>query len=310
MSAFKSGDFIHPLDKIARQQLEGIPLLQPAVRQYLKVMGEKQWRAMLLANAIRLGPRQVPEVYRYLPPICEKFGIDEPELFIMRGDSNAFTVGHTKTVIVLYDQLLEDLNDDEIRAVIAHECGHIVCEHILYRQMTHALIGTTNALSMFTGPVGGLAKVASAPLQMAIMTWYRKSELSADRAAAVYLASPDPLQRALFHMTGVPKWFTGTVSYPDFVAQTQEFDMLAEQGKWGAILTRRIDNASTHPNPAIRFRELTSWAETREYHALLEVSGKDSAAGRAKCSNCGHNMEAGWSFCQRCGSASDSPGNL
>src|SRR5580692_4992504 len=101
MGTYSSGDFIHSLDKAARQQLEGIPLLESAVRQYLKMIGEKQWRAWLLANSIRLGPHQVPEVYRYLPRICETFGIDEPELYLMRGASNAFTVGHTKTVIVL-----------------------------------------------------------------------------------------------------------------------------------------------------------------------------------------------------------------
>jgi Zn-dependent protease with chaperone function len=299
MSAFKSGDFVHPLDRMARQQLEGIPLLESAVRNYLRMFGEKQRRAWLLGNSIRLGPRQVPDIYRYLPPICQVFGIDEPELYLTRGESNAFTLGHSKAMIVLYDQLLEDLNEDEIEAVLAHECGHILCEHLLYRQMTLALLGGANALGT----------IVSGPLRAAMLNWFRKSELSADRAAAIYLGSPDPLQRALFHMTGVPKWFTGEISYPEFIAQTREFDDAAGKGKLDAFLTRRVDSTSTHPNPAIRFRELADWSTTQEYGRLLAVRNQMPCTARHQCSSCGHQMAPEWAFCQRCGSpaAADQP---
>jgi Zn-dependent protease with chaperone function len=308
MSTFQASDFVHPLDKIARQQLEGIPLLERASRQFLKSVHETQWRAWLLANSIRLSPRQVPELYRHLPGICDAFGINEPELYLMRGQANAFTVGHTRTVIVLYDQLLEDLNDDEVEAVIAHECGHIVCEHQLYRQMAQAIAGTTGLLAQFTGPIGGLASLASVPLQSAMMNWYRKSELSADRAAAVYMADPEPLKRALFHMTGAPKWFAASVSYPDFVAQALEYDTLAKQSGLGKILVKRLDGPNTHPNAAIRFRELAAWADTAEYHALLAAGDRPSQKNQPKCAACGHVMDPNWSFCQRCGTRTDDSG--
>lgn len=305
MDGFQARDFTHPLERAARQNLEDIPLLEPTARQFLKRIHETQWRTWLLANSIRLGPRQVSDVYRYLPGICHMFGIDEPELYLMRGQANAFTVGHTKTVIVLYDQLLEDLNDDEIEAVIAHECGHIVCAHQLYRQMAQAIAGATGLLAQFTGPIGGLAGLASAPLQSAMMNWYRKSELSADRAAAVYMADPQALKRALFHLAGVPKWFSGEVSYPDFEAQALEFDRLAGQTRLGKVLALRLDGPNTHPNPAVRFRELTAWAETQEYSALLAAGDRHRLDQQPRCASCGHSLNPGWAFCQRCGARAD-----
>ena len=45
---------------------------------------------------------------------------------------NAFTGGVERPIIVLYSQLIERLNDEEVLAVVAHEVGHIHAEHVLY----------------------------------------------------------------------------------------------------------------------------------------------------------------------------------
>src|SRR5712691_6230178 len=123
-AVFDISDILHPLDLAARQQLEGVPLLQSAVKTYLSMKTERQVRQQLLCSAVRLGPHQVPEIYRMLPPICEAFGIEEPELYLTRGPANAMTVGYTRVAIIIYNELLEDLAEDEIQAVLAHECGH------------------------------------------------------------------------------------------------------------------------------------------------------------------------------------------
>src|SRR5918912_284808 len=43
-----------------------------------------------------------------------------------------FTASVKRPIIVLYSQLVERLNDEEVLAVIAHEVGHIHAEHVLY----------------------------------------------------------------------------------------------------------------------------------------------------------------------------------
>lgn len=48
--------------------------------------------------------------------------------------ANAFFSGFSKTKkVVLYDTLLNDLSEDEITAVLAHEVGHYKRKHILYQ---------------------------------------------------------------------------------------------------------------------------------------------------------------------------------
>jgi hypothetical protein len=74
-AVFDVSDFLHPLDLSARQHLEGIPLLQVAVKRYLGSVTDRRDRQWLLASAVRLGPRQLPDIYRMLPPICDAFGI-------------------------------------------------------------------------------------------------------------------------------------------------------------------------------------------------------------------------------------------
>lgn len=296
MAVFQPIDFLHPLDRAARQQLEGIPLLRNAVKKYLEHVSDRRWRNWLLSNAMRLSPNQLGDYYRLLPPICQAFGIETPELYLMRGAANAMTVGHTKSMIVLYHGLLEDLADDEIQAVIAHECGHILCDHLLYRQMSLALLTTGEGI--LTGTIGAAANIASAPLQMALANWCRKSELTANRAAAAFMRSPDPMQRALFHLIGVPKWFPGDINYPEFAAQSDEFDALATASKWDRFLIRSMERGSSHPIPTIRIRELTSWTAGDTFRTLTA----DTLQDRRLCQGCGSLLGVDWRFCQKCGS--------
>ncbi|HEV2451665.1 MAG TPA: M48 family metallopeptidase [Streptosporangiaceae bacterium] len=302
-AVFDVTDFLHPLDMSARQQLERIPLLQATVKKYLSVVTDRKVRQALLASALRLGPKQLPEIYRLLPPICEAFGIAEPELYLTRGgEANAMTVGHTRTAIVIYNQLLEDLAEDEIQAVLAHECGHILAEHILYRQMANAMLRAGATAGGLGTPVfKAVAGLATGQIQAALIDWYRKSELTADRAAVAYFRDPEPMQRALFHILGVPKWWPGEVSYSAFLEQAAEFDQVTEASRWDRYLARTLESGSTHPIPAVRIRELTVWAESPAFKQLAGIAKTGGMAERVGCGKCGQELDPGWHFCLRCG---------
>lgn len=300
-AVFTANDLLHPLDFSARQRLEAIPKLRQVTEKYMEFVTDRRQRQLLLSHAIRLGPRQCPQIYRLLPPICEAFGIPEPELFLSPGPPNAETTGHSKTFIIIYNQLLEDLAEDEIQAVLAHECGHILAEHVLYRQMTVALQGAGELISLNPAQQLLTALVKSG-LQPALFDWYRKSELTADRAATAFMGTPEPMQRALFHILGAPKWMPGEFSYSEFAAQAQEFDEITtESSKWDRYLSRRLETGATHPFPAIRMRELIRWSESETYRQLLSIAKKERVADRLGCATCGKQLAADWKFCQRCG---------
>jgi Zn-dependent protease with chaperone function len=300
-AVFDISDILHPLDLAARQHLEAIPLVQTAVKTYLNVKIEKQVRQNLLCSAVRLGPHQVPEIYRMLPPICEAFGIEEPELYLTRGPANAFSVGHTHVAIVINNELLEDLAEDEIQAVLAHECGHVVAQHILYRQMAETLVRTGESAALFgSALLKSAAGLASKQIRSALLNWHRKSELTADRAAVAYFRSPDPMQRALFHMMGVPKWMPMSISQAMFIEQADEFDKVTES-RWERHLANSLEVGSTHPMPVIRMRELTVWAKSPAFEQLVGIAKAGGLGERVTCGRCGQPLVPEWRFCQICG---------
>jgi Zn-dependent protease with chaperone function len=304
MSVFHSTDFLHPLDLSARQQLEAIPGLQLASKKYLGAVTDRRVRQELLSSALRLGPKQLAEYYRMLPPICDAFGIPEPELYLKRGPANAVTMGHTRPAIVLYNELLEDLAEDEVEAVLAHECGHILAEHVLYRQMGLAMMRVGTQAGSIGGPMTKLVtQFTTAQMRTAMFNWYRKSELTADRAAVAYLGDPEPMQRALFHIIGVPKWVPGDISYTAFLEQTSEFDEITEASWWDRYLARDLENGSTHPIPAVRIRELTTWARSTTFGQLTKLAAVGRLNERVSCAGCGVALDDDWKFCQRCGAA-------
>jgi Zn-dependent protease with chaperone function len=305
-AAFDATDFLHPMDLTARQQLERVPLLDKGVKAYLDMFTDRRVRQGLLASALRLGPHQLPEIYRLLPPICDAFGIPEPELFLARGDANAFTVGHGRPAIVIQSGLLDDLADDEVEAVLAHECGHILAEHILYRQMAQVIVrlGGT-AASMGPTMLRAVTALGTNQIQTALFNWYRKSELTADRAAVAYMGTPEPLQRALFHIVGVPKWLPGELSVEAFLQQAEELEDITEASRWERFLARGLDSTSTHPMPTLRMRELSRWAESDQFRQVVSIAeaGRMDGASRRSCTRCGNVVQIGWSFCDRCGTA-------
>jgi Zn-dependent protease with chaperone function len=302
-AVFDVSDFLHPLDLAARQHLEGIPLLQVAVKRYLGSVTDRRDRQWLLASAVRLGPRQLPDIYRMLPPICDAFGIKEPELFLMRGEANAITMGHSRPAILIFNQLLEDLAEDEIQAVLAHECGHILAEHILYRQMARALTRAGQAGGVLgSGLMKAATSVATSQLQAALINWYRKSELTADRAAAGYLRDAQPMQRALFHLCGLPAYAPADVSYTAFLEQAEEFDQVADSSWWNRYLSRGVEKSGmTHPIPALRVREVTVWTQSDNFRQLVGIAELGHSEERLRCAQCGQEVATAWRFCQRCG---------
>ena len=216
VAVFSASDVIHPFDEAAKRQLESMTGLQATVQAFMKVYSEREAHNFHLSECLRFGPKQLPEIYRLLPPICDAFGIPEPELYLAMGDVNAYTFGHTRTSIVIFSELLDHLAPDEIEAVIAHECGHILLKHVLYHSMAQFLDAAREIGAM--APIPGLSALltlASVPVQSALTSWSHKSELSADRAAAAYMG-----RRRRHHPSHVPLcWGQGWIRRTSIVSR-------------------------------------------------------------------------------------------
>ncbi len=285
-------DFIHPEDEAARKYLEGIPGFTTVTKYFLEQGMEKQLHGMFMAEKIRLSPTQIPELYNKLVPIVKKFDIQEPEFYLeMNRTPNAYTTGDKQTFIVVTSGLLETCNDEEILAILAHECGHILCRHVFYKTIAMFLFYAADAL----GVVGKLA----APIQYALNYWSRRSELSADRAALVYAGNTEPMTNALLRITGGPESLTGKINIDEYARQAQHYYDLCDNSKWHKILQSLAVMNNSHPFTAVRVSELQKWSKSNEFMQLHENMLKQG--NMQTCSNCGKNNDGNNKFCRFCG---------
>lgn len=282
---------IHPEDQAALQNLEALPLFPQLAKGFMRVFSEQMLHGMNMAQKIRLGQQQLPKLYALLPPICNKLGIPEPELYLQQDPNpNAYTFGDTRTFITVTSGLIQCLGEDELRAVIAHECGHIVCRHVLYNTMASMLM--TYGLEIV--PLPGIAVQG---LQLALFQWSRRSELSADRVAAVVMGRAKPVVDTMIRLAGGPKEITDEVNVEAYVQQAQAYAEL-KTGEWNNLLQMWAIKDQSHPFPSVRAREIQIWCETPEFARIKE--GISQKPGRT-CSGCGGMLQAGWRFCRHCG---------
>src|SRR5262249_23230328 len=161
---------------------------------------------------------------------------------------------------------IDALEEDEIYAVVAHECGHIACQHVLYRTMASFLIRVGERIF---GPLS----VLSIPVQLGLLYWFRRSELSADRAAAGATGGPSLAVHTMRRLAGGRKSMTAPVDVDLYMAQSKAYDKLMESG-WDQVLQGMIVAGMTHPFPSVRAREITRWCESPDFAKLMRRVGR------------------------------------
>lgn len=286
-----ASDFIHPEDAAALRQLESIPGFPALVKKVLSLGFEELQYGLNMATAIRLSPTQLPNLYNHLPPICKKLGIHEPELYLqMNPMPNAFTFGDTRIFITITSGLVEMMEGEELDAVIAHECGHIVCHHVLYHSIAQIIFSGAASL----GILGHLAM----PIQLALLYWSRKSELSCDRCGSV-ITSPEVITRVMARLSGGPRSITQEINFEEWARQADKYDEIKNENLWNKSLQIYAIAKEDHPFAAVRVREILKWGQSPQYQNLME-NIKWEAYSR-KCPNCGLLVHDDWTYCKYCG---------
>jgi len=287
-------DFIHPEDAAALRQMENIPGFASLIKKILAIGLEKLQYGINMASAIRLSEKQLPEIYKHLPPICKRMGIPEPEFYLqMSPIPNAWTYGDTRIYITVTSGLMEMMNDDELDAIIAHECGHILCHHVLYYTVAQWI-------SSGLANLGILGKLAI-PVEYALLYWSRKSELTADRAASI-ITSPEIVASTMARIAGGPKSLTSQINLEEWAKQADSYDQIKNDGLWNKTLQLTAIAGLDHPFSAVRVREILKWGESEQYK-IIKNGGTPSGytASSNKCPQCGQETDADWRFCKNCG---------
>ena len=288
----KPSEFIHPEDAAALRQLESIPGFPALVKKIMALGFEQLQYGLNMATAIRLSPTQLPHLYNHLPPICEKLGIVEPEFYLqMDPNPNAWTFGDTKIFITITSGLVELLNDEELDAIIAHECGHILCRHVLYHSVAQYILSGADAM--------GVLGTLTVPIQYAILYWHRKSELSCDRCGSI-ITSPEVVARSMARISGGPKSITNNLNMQEWALQADKYDQIKNDGLWNKALQLSVIIGQDHPFSAVRVREILKWGESIQYKNLKQ-NLKAIASGKI-CPKCNRTVSTDWAYCKYCGS--------
>ena len=251
----------HPADRAALQSLRAVPGFDEVIRKIVGFFGERGIRLLFQANAVRVGPAQFPVLHRLLAEVTTTLDwSDVPELYVTQTPFvNAAAVGIDHPFIVLHSADLELLDHDELRVLIGHELGHVMSGHALYRTVLLLIL----ELGFQNLPF--LAGLALLPVKLALLEWYRKSELSADRAGLLASQDPRTSMRVFLKLAGGGK--TTDMDLDAFLAQAREYE-----DKGGALDTiYKILNtlAITHPFATLRAAELQRWVEGGQYQRIV-----------------------------------------
>lgn len=251
----------HPADRAALNTLRALPGFDELVRKAMSLIGERGVRSLFTANAIRVGPRQRPKFDALFTDVLAALDWPErPDLFVSQTPiANAMAVGFDKPFIVVNSGAVSILDRDEQRVLLGHELGHVMSGHATYT--TLALI----LLNVGFSNIPGLGLIAL-PVQLALLEWYRKAELSSDRAGLLATQDPTASMRLFLRFAGGVEPDDET-SLDEFMTQAAQYE--AAGGALDAIFKVLNVAFRTHPFNTVRAAELQRWVESGAYDRIL-----------------------------------------
>ena len=271
---YSAESYIHEMDRKAFAALNTFPRFVKLVEAYQANFDEKVARIRLLSSAVRISENQMPEIYRLLPPICEKLGIDVPELYYVREkEINAATMGTTQPCISVTSGLIKHLSSDQIASVLAHECGHIACKHYLYHSIVANVINKLNDSPL--GYVEAFRRFVTPGLVNAFRFWDRCSELSADRAAILCDGKPETMVDALIRIHGYDN-----INRDEFIKQAVDLHSFVSDTKGSKAIEQMIISGESHPRLATRVYECCEWSKTDQFKSVLNGTYQQIMAER------------------------------
>jgi Zn-dependent protease with chaperone function len=262
LTDISSKSWEHPADRAALNALRSLPLFDEVVRKTMGFFGDVGVRQLFLANAVLVGPNQRPGLNELYEEVLATMNCPtRPQLYVKQTpEANAMAVGFDEPFVVINSGALELLNREEQRFLLAHEVGHIMSGHVVYRTLV--------AILLLVGLSGlpFLAGLALLPIQVALFEWYRKSEMSADRAGLLGSQSRDDTLGAFLKLAG-GSGEGDKISLEEFMKQAASYE--TQTGAREAIMKVVNTVFREHPFNTVRAGELQRWIESGAYEKVL-----------------------------------------
>jgi Zn-dependent protease with chaperone function len=251
---------------VDRKMLAGLSTLVPvrmACEAYLRTYKDVA-RGNLLGNAVRVGKSQFTRLFGIVSDCARSLSIPIPEVFVVQNPViNAYTYGtNDDSYIVVNSATVDHLEDDELKFIVGHECGHIHCEHVTYYSLARDLANIGSYV------IGWIV----APATFALDAWSRRSEISADRAGLICCRCPETAKRSLVKVALGSQKLYEEIDVPEFLSQMSRLE--GTLGKWGEVF-------SSHPYLPKRVKALELFENSEPYYACLRQSGNEDGSGKS-----------------------------
>lgn len=264
--------FLFLADEVAEGDTLGIGALTTALILFVGITAAALFLIRLtqkqfLGNALHVERTHFAGIAEVSAAIAETLKMNKPDIFIFQDPYlNAFALGFKKPyTIALHSATVEGLSEAELRAIIAHEMGHIYFNH--------------TKITAFTAPVGSTLP----GLGYVFGFWARKAELSCDRLALMITRNPTAVIDALV------KIHIG----PHFLEQLDAEGVLFQDYESRGIMGALAQTMSDHPFMTTRIKEILKLSQE------MGLQYTDSS-GKTVCLNCGLKVKSHTEVCERC----------
>ncbi|KAF3337482.1 Protease HtpX [Carex littledalei] len=221
---------------------------------------------MLLQNigtSVQVSENQLVDLHQLLQEAAKILNTEAPDLYVRQNPiPNAYTlaISGKKPFIVVHTSLVELLSRKELQAVLAHELGHLKCDHGVW--LTFA-----NILAMGASSLPGFGFIAGF-LEEQMYRWLRAAELTCDRAALLVVQDPKVVISVLMKLAGGAPSLADQLNVDAFLEQARSYDK-ASSSPIGWYIRNAQTRQLSHPLPVLRAREIDDWSRSPEYMSLL-----------------------------------------
>ncbi len=234
----------HPADRAATAALKAVPMLDTLVRKLIEWRYERALRQFYLGTSLKVSTDQWPEVY---------------DLYLTSPvPGTAMAIGSQKPMIVADSMVIKRLGPGEQRALLGHELGHVLSDHVLYITALNILLAAGGSLPVLLG-------LPFRAVRTVLLEWYRAAELSSDRAAVLVVRDPQIVCRLLMvAASGLP---ADELNLDAFMAQAMEYENWDDPSDRVRRFFWEIN--VTHPYAVRRVSEVMRWVQSGEYDRIL-----------------------------------------
>lgn len=248
--------FMHPWDVHATATLRSVPGFDKLMAKIMELSFERVYHLQNMADNVRVTPKMFPKLDRYMNWGCKILDVPRPEFFVSLDPTyNAYTYGHTKPFVVITSALLDLLDEREKMFVICHELGHIKSGHVLYTLVAENMAALIEIIGKMTLGLGSLLGTA---LALPLYDWYRKAELSADRAALLAVQDPQIAMKVFMKLAGGAESLIEDMDEDEFLRQIRTYED-RDSSKLDRAYKLLITALRTHPFPIMRAKHLDLW---------------------------------------------------